>query len=142
MKKIILTSILTGLVALGGIAQAKDTTESDILQEENKVFVAVMGPVSFADAYGSRETGPHGTFGSFPANFETPEHVHSHSYRAIVVKGEMTNPFAGEKSPPVMTPGSYWAVEAGAVHTTACVSSIPCEFFMYSNEGFDFVTTK
>jgi len=102
----------------------------------------VFGPVKFADAYGDRAKGGHGTFGQFPAKFETPPHKHTHAYRAVVLKGEMTNPFAGEANPPVMKPGSYWSVAAGEEHTTACVSDTPCEFFMWGSENFDFVPSK
>ncbi|WP_415400836.1 cupin domain-containing protein [Tateyamaria sp. SN3-11] len=113
-----------------------------ILPEEDKVFKEVMGPVAFADAYGNRETGYHGTFGRFPAGFETPVHIHSHAYRAIVLKGKMTNPFVGEDTAPIMSPGSFWSVAAETPHTTACVSEKPCEFFMYGTENFDFVPVE
>lgn len=119
-----------------------DHVESSVLREQDKTFTPQFGPVEFADAYGSRETGPHGTFGSFPAGFTTPAHTHSHGYRAVVLKGEMTNPFDGDKNPPVMKPGSFWSVEAEDVHTTTCVSSIPCEFLMWGEEGFDFIALK
>ncbi|WP_339725620.1 DUF4437 domain-containing protein [uncultured Paraglaciecola sp.] len=141
--KLIYKAILVATLVVGAVgAYAKDDTLSKVLKEEDKTFIPMMGPVSFADAYGSRETGPHGTFGSFPAHFATPEHTHTHSYRAVVLKGEMTNPFRGETDPPVMIPGSYWAVKAGEKHVTACVSATPCEFLMYSNEGFDFLETE
>ena len=132
---------LTSLSVIGD--QMKfDPSKSSVLKEEDKKFNVVMEPISFADAYGSRETGPHGTYGQFPANFETPNHTHSNSYHAIVLKGEMTNPFTDEKNPPVMGPGSHWFVAAGEAHTTACVSDVPCEFFMYSDKGFDFAPVE
>lgn len=133
---------LSAVVVTTAVIAAESKTESKILMEEKKDFVAVMGPVEFADAYGSRETGPHGTYGKFPAGFETPEHTHSAGYRAVVLKGEMTNPFGDEANPPVMKAGSYWGVEAGEKHITACVSAEPCEFFMYSEQGFDFTPTE
>lgn len=113
-----------------------------ILPEESKVFKQVMGPVSFADAYGNRETGFHGTFGRFPAGFETPVHTHSHAYRAVVLKGKMTNPFDGEDMAPILAPGSYWSVAANAPHSTACVSKEPCEFFMFGTKSFDFLPVE
>lgn len=122
--------------ATGG---ASDSVESVTLREQDKAFTPQFGPVEFADAFGSRETGPHGTFGKFPAGFETPAHIHSHGYRAVVLQGEMTNPFEGETNPPVMTAGSFWSVSAGENHTTACVSDTPCEFMMWGNEKFDFI---
>ena len=135
-------ALATTLIAFGVTTQADDSAKSKILAEEDKSFAAVMGPVEFADAYGSRETGPHGTYGKFPGGFATPEHTHKHGYRAIVLQGEMTNPFGDEANPPVMTAGSYWAVAAGEKHITACVSDTPCEFFMFSNDGFDFTPTE
>lgn len=140
MKSLPILSALFVMAASTAIAD--DSVISAVLQEENKVFENVMGPINFADAYGDRATGPHGTFGQFPANFETPEHTHSHSYRAIVLKGQMTNPFDGEENAPIMGPGSYWAVGAGETHSTACVSDTPCEFFMYSDSEFDFAPTE
>ena len=95
--------------------------------------------INFSAVYGDRMTGQHGTFARFPANFETPLHIHSHDYRAIVLKGEMTNPFDGEINPPVLGPGSFWQVKAGSPHTTACVSNTPCEFYMYGEDSFDFI---
>ena len=126
-------------VAEAVTAQTADNVDSKVLREQDKAFTPQFGPVEFADAFGSRETGPHGTFGKFPGNFETPAHIHSHGYRAVVLSGEMTNPFAGETNPPVMSPGSYWSVAAGDDHTTACVSDTPCEFLMWGNEKFDFI---
>ena len=129
---------VSAIVAIVASAYAHDGTNSKLLKEEDKIFVTMFGPVEFADAYGSRETGPHGTFGRFPAGFETPMHTHTHSYRAIVLKGSMTNPFGDEENPPIMEAGSYWAVTAGEAHITACVSETPCEFFMYGGSDFDF----
>lgn len=119
-----------------------DNVDSVILKAEDRDFFEAFGPVQFADAFGSRETGPHGTYGKFPGGFETPAHIHSHGYRAVVLEGEMTNPFDGEENPPVMGPGSYWAVAAGDLHTTACVSEEACVFLMWGDEDFDFLAEE
>ena len=73
---------------------------------------------------------------------KSPPHIHTHGYRAVVLKGTMTNPFDGEENPPEMEPGSYWAVKAGEKHTTACVSDTPCEFLMWGGEKFDFIADE
>ncbi len=115
------------------------------LPDDKKIFSPAFPGndlIKFAPAYGDRASGRHGTFGQFPAEFETPPHIHSHSYRAVVLKGEMTNPFKGEKNPPVLKPGSFWQVRAGSVHTTACISKTPCEFFMFGEEFFDFTAVE
>ena len=144
---IALTALLVAAIAIpiygqtfGG--QAGLVVQDRTLPEAEKVFSPAFpgnDAVKFAAAFGDRNTGAHGTFGQFPANFETPEHTHTHDYRAIVTKGVMTNPFVGEVDPKALPVGSYWEVSAGSVHTTACISDTPCEFFMFGEASFDFV---
>ena len=130
------------LVALASAASADGPVENTVVTEGSREFFVVSDPIQFAVVSGDLQTGPQGTFGRFPANFETPKHVHSHAYRAVVISGEMTNPFEGEVTAPVMEAGSYWSVAAGAEHSTACVSDTPCEFFMFADEGFDFTPVE
>lgn len=101
-------------------------------------FQALNPMIKMAAAYGDRSQGAHGTFGAFPPNFSTPFHTHSGAYHGVVVKGVMTNPFAGEENPPTMEPGSYWYVPAESVHATACVSNVPCAFYFHADQAFDF----
>jgi len=146
-SRIKVVALATIALAVAGIAFGdgsghgvkEDSVKSTVLKAQDKVFSLQFGPVEFADAFGDRAAGPHGTFGKFPAGFETPVHIHSHGYRAVVLSGQMTNPFEGEENPPVMEPGSYWSVAAGDKHTTACVSDTPCEFLMWGDSDFDFV---
>ncbi|WP_109353979.1 DUF4437 domain-containing protein [Sphingorhabdus sp. EL138] len=152
MQKIaIAATAICLLTASGASLLAKSVKPSEIkvtdrvIPEEQRQFDPGFpgnDAITFAVAYGDRSTGAHGTYGSFPANFETPEHTHTHDYRAIVLKGQMTNPFQGDKNAPILNPGSYWEVPAGSVHTTACVSDTPCEFYMYGDHSFDFKPTK
>ena len=137
MKHILLTALIS-LAGFAGLAQAADPIANTVLKAEDRSFFVAADPIQFAIATGDLQAGPQGTFGKFPANFETPWHVHSHAYQAIVIAGKMTNPFDGEAHSPVMTAGSFWSVAAGAKHQTACVSDTPCEFFMFAAEGFDF----
>jgi quercetin dioxygenase-like cupin family protein len=98
--------------------------------------------VKMAAAHGDRAGGAHGTFGEFPGGASSPSHTHSGAYRAIVISGVMTNPFAGEADPPRMSPGSYWDVPAGAPHVTACVSDEPCRFYFHATSAFDFAPAE
>lgn len=137
----ILCLCVLGLAISAKTPAHSQTIEDAALPVEAKQFTPAFSgndAITFATAYGDRNKHEHGTFGRFPANFETPSHTHSHDYRAVVISGEMTNPFEGQKNPPILRPGSFWSVSAGSVHTTACVSSTPCEFFMYSAKPFDF----
>ncbi|WP_282604909.1 cupin domain-containing protein [Pelagibius sp. Alg239-R121] len=94
--------------------------------------------IKMAVAYGNRAEGAHGSFGKFPPNFTTPFHTHSGAYHGVVLKGVMTNPFAGEEAPAKMSSGSYWYVPANSKHATACISDEPCEFYFYADSAFDF----
>ncbi len=134
--------LVTLLIVLAGSASAQDTVENTVVTEASREFFVAADPIQFAVVSGDLQTGPQGTFGRFPANFETPKHVHSHGYRAVVISGEMTNPFEGETNSPVMTPGSFWSVAGGTNHSTACVSDTPCEFFMFADKGFDFTPVE
>tara|TARA_R110002074_G_scaffold164949_2_gene324883 strand:+ start:209 stop:634 length:426 start_codon:yes stop_codon:yes gene_type:complete len=141
MKHITL-GFAAALFVLAGTANAQGPVENTVVTEDARAFFVVADPIQFAVVSGDLQAGPQGTFGRFPANFETPNHIHSHAYRAVVVSGEMTNPFKGEATSPVMKVGSYWSVAAGAEHSTACVSDTPCEFFMFADEGFDFTPVE
>jgi len=59
-------------------------------------------------------------------------------YYGIVISGTLTNPFAGEASPPQLEAGSAWSVPGDSDHVTACVSTEPCLFYFHAREAFDF----
>lgn len=142
--KITLSAALIGMVftsftmAQDSFDPAKEmATPADTLD-----YVNINPAIQMAPAYGDRSIGAHGSFGKFPANFETPLHIHTNAYHGIVIKGEMTNPFKGEQNPPVLGPGSYWYVPAKMEHATACVSDTPCEFYFYADSAFDFIVVE
>jgi len=134
-------AILCGM-SVASVAQAESAVENKATPADQRAFFTVSDPIEFAVATGDLQKGPQGTFGRFPGNFSTPEHTHRHAYEAIVISGEMINPFDGDDNPPLMGPGSFWSVAAGAKHATACVSEEPCEFFMFASQGFDFTLAE
>ncbi len=119
-----------------------DPNSSVVLPADQLVYVNLNPAIAMAAAHGDRAVGAHGSFGRFPPEFITPFHTHSGAYHAIVLQGVMTNPFEGEEAPPEMPAGSYWYVPAQAVHATACVSKEPCQFYFYSDSGFDFTPVE
>jgi hypothetical protein len=130
-------------VPLAACAQpAFDPAKQVVLPEAKLEYMAINPAINMAAAYGNRGEGAHGSFGRFPANFATPTHIHTGAYHGIVIRGEMTNPFKGEKTPPTMGSGSYWYVPAGAEHATACVSAEPCEFYFHADSAFDFTPVE
>ena len=144
MKSMIITLLFA--LALTGCSgrQLSDNDESGIavFKPANEIdyFKPMEGaPIEFGMAYGNTFKSDHGTFGKFPANFETPMHTHSQAYHGIVIEGIMTNPMQGQSGLiKKMGPGSYWFVPAGQTHATACVSSSPCRFYMHQSVPFDF----
>ncbi len=146
MMKTVATALIVAGVSVAGAAVGGanagagdfDPLAPKVLSEKARVFANINPAVKMASAYGDKSHGVHGTFGQFPAKFETPYHTHSAAYHGVVIKGVMTNPFKGDANSPKMGPGSYWYVPASAVHATACVSDTPCEFYFHSKSSFDF----
>ena len=129
-------AVLPGCAAQAG--SEFDPNKETVLPGWQAEYQNINPAIKMAAAYGDRETGAHGSFGAFPPNFTTPFHTHSGAYHGVVIKGVMTNPFKDEETPPTMEPGSYWYVPAGSEHATACVSNVPCQFYFYADEVFDF----
>lgn len=93
----------------------------------------------FGPAQGDFTAGGHGTFAIFGAGASSPPHTHSGEYYAVVLNGEMNNPFGTETAPPTLGPGSFWAVPASDEHVTACLTpESECQFFFHSPGAFDF----
>lgn len=115
-------------------------TGSAIVVEESDVEFAEISPfATFGSAQGDFTSGPHSTFGIFGAGESSPAHMHSSSYYAVVLSGDMNNPFGTETDPPTLTPGSFWAVPANDEHITACLTSnSECRFFFHATAAFDF----
>lgn len=139
VKSTLLGIAIAAITAGAGFADAHfDATIEVTLPQEARAFKNINPAIKMAPAYGNRGIGAHGSFGQFPASFETPVHTHTGAYHGIVIKGMMTNPFTGENDPAKMAAGSYWFVPANAAHSTACVSDTPCEFYFHADSGFDF----
>jgi hypothetical protein len=141
MNRILISLSLAGTIMLGGavaLAGNFDAKKEVVLPAGKLKFENINPAISMAAAYGDKFKGGHGTFGRFPANFETPFHTHTGAYHGVVLKGVMTNPFKGETNSPRMGRGSYWYVPAGMEHSTACVSDTQCEFYFHAETAFDF----
>jgi hypothetical protein len=142
--KILLSSLsaftFTFNIALAG--SGFDATKDMAIPKVDLTFTHINPAIQMADAYGDMSKGMHGTFGKFPANFNSGFHTHTGAYHGIVIKGVMINPFKDETNPPEMAAGSYWYVPAGSTHATACVSDEPCEFYFYADSKFDFMPVE
>lgn len=102
-------------------------------------FTEIAPFASFGSAQGNFAEGQHGTFGIFGAGAASPPHTHSSEYYAVVIEGEMNNPFGTEADPPSLVPGSFWTVPANDQHVTACLTpDNECRFFFHATSAFDF----
>lgn len=133
---------LTSLAALAAMSTSMSANAVDeipvAIDSERIAFEQIAPFVKMGGAWGNRATGPHGTFGEFPAGASSPQHTHTGAYHGVVVSGVMINPFDGESDPVEMGPGSYWYVPSGTPHVTACVSAEPCRFYFHADGAFDF----
>ena len=110
-----------------------------IVDEADIEFAEISPFATFGSAQGDFTSGPHGTFGIFGPGASSPPHTHSSSYYAVVLGGEMNNPFGTETDPPTLAPGSFWAVPADNGHVTACLTTqTECRFFFHAAAAFDF----
>jgi quercetin dioxygenase-like cupin family protein len=126
----------------GAGSAAFDPTRPVATQAEALRFDTITPFLKFADAYGDRSSGEHGTLGIIPGRMASPSHLHSAPYHGVVIRGVVTDGFNGEANPPRLTPGSYWYVPGNAVHITACVSDEPCLFYTHSEAKFDFAPAE
>ena len=142
MKRLIaLTALAAAALGTHSVAaQTFDPNAAMTKPAQTVIYENLNEAIRMGAGFGDRGATAHGTFGTFPANFITPNHGHSTAYHGVVIEGVMTNPF-GDEDPakaPRLAAGSYWYVPAGAPHATACVSDVPCRFYFHSAGPFDF----
>ena len=78
-----------------------------------------------ANLWGDRKkSGASGFLVQFSDGFQSPDHIHNVSYRAVVISGHIHNkPPKSEKE--WMSPGSFWTQPAGQLHITAAKGDTP-----------------
>lgn len=114
------------------------SADARVVTADDVPFVEVAPFVSFGTVEGDFETGPHGSFGRFPAEAAAPAHIHSGDYYGVTISDGLINPYGDETDPPALVSGSIWTVPGDAPHVTACESDEDCLFFLHAMGGFDF----
>lgn len=100
-----------------------------------------IGPINVAAGFGDMNKGAHSNFVKIPGGFNSPLHVHSEDYYAVVVSGVIGNGTEGAQDIP-LAPGSYWFQKGNEKHVTKCLSATECVFFVTQPGKFDFVISK
>lgn len=127
---------IPGYPPLGGGKSVSNPADHYVFQDTGARGVNPMTGIKASNVWGDMKTGAHGALFKFDPGFVSPVHTHTYDYYAIVIKGELEN-FQPGQEPVKLAPGSYWYQRGKEAHTTACVSSEPCEIFIVQSEKFD-----
>jgi beta-alanine degradation protein BauB len=102
-------------------------------------FLELAGPGSpqRAIAWGDPLRGAHGFFLRLPVGFESPLHIHTATYHAIVLEGELWNNYDGQKGEIVLGKGGYFSTKSRVPHVTKCLSNVPCVVYVQMDRAFD-----
>jgi len=79
-------------------------------------------PVEMAVLWGNPATGPWGVLLKFPNGLGVPVHLHSASYRAVIIAGAPTHMLDGATEPTQFEPGGYIYQPSGEFHSNANLS--------------------
>jgi quercetin dioxygenase-like cupin family protein len=97
--------------------------------------------VAFAALQGDRFSEAYQALVRLPAGTISPPHVKTANMFGVMLEGEMTHYASGDdpENARRMGPGSFYSIEAGTAHISACVSEMPCVAYLYQDGAFDFL---
>lgn len=118
-------------------------TEKSVTAYEDLPFapLAEGSPVQIALLWGNPETGPAAVMVRFPEGYQEPWHIHTSTYRSVLIKGEFQTKSknGGEVVSKVLGPGSYAVQPGGAVHSELNAGSGELVALVYFDGPVDFV---
>lgn len=116
-----LMKTLTALAAMCLAPIAAFAENENAKRFEDLTFVPQRpgSPVEVAVLWGDPATGPSGVLLKMPAGAKAPTHMHSASYRAIIIEGAPSHMLEGANEPAKFGPGSYIYQPAGEYHSNA-----------------------
>lgn len=137
MKNILMGS------AIAATFMATQTYAEPILLLSSNDFEWQTNPegVEFAALQGDRFSEAYQALVRLPAGTISPPHVKTANMFGVMLEGEMTH-YANGDDPETarrMGPGSFYSIEAGTAHISACVSETPCVAYLYQDGAFDFL---
>lgn len=148
MIKILTTLALASGVALATTATslADEKTKPVIMKPDEAKWIAMIpemgtkGP-TFSIVFG--EPGvigkPFGGMFRVPAGGESPAHIHTSEYWAVMVSGTESAREKMEETPMNIPAGSTWFQPAKAPHVNKCMGPEDCVFFVYYPNGMDYI---
>ncbi|MEP1765516.1 MAG: DUF4437 domain-containing protein [Sulfitobacter sp.] len=97
--------------------------------------------VAFASLQGDRFAEAYQALVKLPAGTVSPPHVKTANMYGVMLQGEMIH-YLSDEDPAAarkMGPGSFYSINSGAAHVSACVSETPCIAYLYQDGAFDFL---
>jgi len=100
--------------------------------------------VAFASLKGDRFAGSYQALVRLPAGTVSPPHVKTANMYGVMLQGEMIHYLSGEDPAAArrIGSGSFYSIDSGAAHVSACVSEAPCIAYLYQDGAFDFLPVQ
>ncbi len=96
---------------------------------------------AFASLQGDRFAESYQALVRLPAGTVSPPHIKTANMYGVLLQGEMIH-YLSDEAPAAarrMGPGSFYSINSGAAHVSACVSEAPCIAYLYQDGAFDFL---
>jgi hypothetical protein len=149
-KKLLVASALALTVAAGsfaaGVAVAKGAAKApEITAFNDLTWTPLMkeGPLpAVAPIEGDGMKGAYFGYLKLPAGFESPAHIHTNDYWAVLVQGQMAHWAAeggSEKDAKAIGPGGWVHMPAKVAHISKCYPGVDCVMAVVQKGKFDFV---
>ncbi|MEP5759343.1 MAG: DUF4437 domain-containing protein [Litoreibacter sp.] len=100
--------------------------------------------VSFAQLQGNRFVEAYQALVRLPAGIVSPPHVKTANMYGMMLQGEMIHYAFGQNPEDArrIGPGSFYSIESGTPHVSACVSNSECIAYLYQDGAFDFLPVQ
>ena len=137
---------MTHLFKIATVAAILTTASADaepitLLGSDDFAWETTPEGVAFASLQGDRFADSYQALVRLPAGTVSPPHVKTANMYGVMLQGEMIH-YLSDEDPAAarrMGPGSFYSINSGAAHVSACVSEAPCIAYLYQDGAFDFL---
>lgn len=115
-----------------------------LLEPDDFVWETTPEGVAFASLQGDRFAESYQALVRLPSGTVSPPHVKTASMYGVMLQGEMIHYLSNEDPAEArrMGPGSFYSINSGVAHVSACVSVAPCIAYLYQDGAFDFLPVQ
>jgi len=121
-----------------------DAESITLLGSDDFAWETTPEGVAFASLQGDRFAESYQALVRLPAGTVSPPHIKTANMYGVMLQGEMIHYLSNEDPATArkMGPGSFYSINSGAAHVSACVSVTPCIAYLYQDGAFDFVPVQ